>query len=292
MDIIEKVKTEGLVMDGGMGSMLIARGLAGGEVAEAWNLTRPDEIGAVHQAYFDAGADVATVNSFGASAMKLRQMGVSQSMEAVNRAAVRIAREVCGPEQYVAGDIGALGEMLAPMGSVTFDQAVDGFSEQAAFLEEEGVDFFMIETIFDLNLALAAVKAVRSVSEKPVFCTLTFKETPKGFFTIMGNAPEKSMNALVDAGASAVGANCSMGSDTMVELAGRIRESTAVPVIIQPNAGMPQAGPDNLVIYPESKAFFADNIKKIKDLGVEIVGGCCGTTPDYIRKIKETIYSK
>ncbi|MCG8566916.1 MAG: homocysteine S-methyltransferase family protein [Desulfobacterales bacterium] len=289
MDILEKVRTQGLILDGGMGSMLIARGLAGGESAEVWNLTRPDVIAEVHQLYYDAGSDVASVNTFGGSALKLQQMKVTETMEDINRAAVRIARSVCKPGQYVAGDIGTLGEMLAPMGPLKPEEAEAAFKEQAAILEDEGVDFFMVETIFDLNLALAAVRAVKSVSAKPVFSTMTFKETPKGFFTIMGNAPEASMKALVDEGASAVGANCSMGSDTMVTLAGQIRDSVDCPVVIQPNAGMPQTGENNTVFYPESEDFFAGNIKKIKDLGVEIVGGCCGTNPDYIRRVKEMI---
>ena len=289
MNILEKVAKDGLLLDGGMGSMLIARGLQGGEAAESWNVTKPEIIAEVHQAYYDAGADVATANAFGGSAMKLAQMKVEHSMEDVNRAAVRIARQVCKPGQYVAGDIGTLGEMLAPMGPLKPEEAEAAFKDQAAILEEEGVDFFMIETIFDLNLALAAIRAVKSVSAKPVFCTMTFKETAKGFFTIMGNAPEASMKALVDEGASAVGANCSMGSDTMVTLAGQIRESVDCPVVIQPNAGMPQTGENNTVFYPESEDFFAANIKQIKDLGVEIVGGCCGTNPDYIRRVKELI---
>ncbi len=287
MDILEKIKAQGLILDGGMGSMLIAEGLAGGEAAEAWNLTRPDVIAGVHRAYYDAGADVATVNTFGGSTLKLAQMKVDAGMEEINRAAVQIARKVCKPGQYVAGDLGTLGEMLAPMGPLKPEEAEAAFKEQAAVLEDEGVDFFMIETIFDLNLALTALRAVKSVSAKPVFCTMTFKETPKGFFTIMGNAPEASMKQLVDEGASGVGANCSMGSDTMVTLAGQIRDSVDCPVIIQPNAGMPQTGENNTVFYPETEDFFAENIRQIKALGIEIVGGCCGTTPDYIRRVKE-----
>ena len=289
MDILKKVKNQGLILDGGMGSMLIARGLGGGEAAEAWNVTKPQIIAEVHQAYYDAGADVATANTFGGSAMKLAQMKVSHTMEEINRAAVDIAKKVRKPGQYVAGDIGTLGEMLAPMGPLTPEEALAAFTDQAAVLEDAGVDFFMAETLFDLNLAQAVIKAIKSVSNKPVFCTMTFKQTPKGFFTIMGNAPADSMKALVDAGADAVGANCSMGSDTMVDLAGIIRESVDCPMVIQPNAGMPQTGKDNTVFYPETETFFADNIKKIKSLGVEIVGGCCGTNPDYIRKIKDII---
>ena len=287
MDILEKVLKDGLIFDGGMGSIRISKGIAGGEAPELWNLKYPDIIKNIHRAYYDAGSDVASANTFGASAIKLKKMGVTQSVEDVNRIGVQIARDVCGKGQYVAGDLGSLGEMLQPMGTVSFDEAVDCFAQQAGFLEDEGVDVFLIETVFDINIAYAAIKAVRSVSEKPIFCSLTFNKTKKGFFTIFGNNAEESMKLLVDAGASAVGANCSMGSKTMVDLAAEIKKSVEVPAIIMPNAGMPETTKDNNVFYPENEIVFANNIKKIKNLGVEIVGGCCGTTPEYIKKINE-----
>ena len=289
MNIIKKIQKDGLIFDGAMGSILISKGLTGGEATELWNIKHPEIIMEIHQNYFDAGSDVASANTYGASAIKLKKMGVTQNVEKINRTGVQIAREACGKDQFVAGELGSLGDMLQPMGPVSFDEAVDCFAQQAGFLEDEGVDLFLIETIFDINIALAAIKAVRSVSEKPVFCSLTFKKMKKGFFTIFGNNPNDSMKSLVDAGASAVGANCSMGSDTMIDLAGEIKKSVDVPIIIMPNAGMPKTTEGNTVFYPEDENFFANNIKKIKELGVEIVGGCCGTTPEYIKKIKEII---
>ncbi len=292
MNIMETIKSRGLLFDGAMGSMLIARGLEGGESPESWNLTHPDLIKEIHQAYFEAGADVASANTFGGTAMKLAKMGVTETMEEINRAAVRIAREACGPGQFVAGDFGDLGEMLAPMGPVTFDDAVAHFSDQAAVMADEGVDLFIIETVFDINQALAAIQAIRSVSEIPIACSLTFKETPKGFFTIFGNAPAESMKTLMNEGCSIVGANCAMGSDTMIRLAEEIKASVDIPVIIQPNAGLPETGPGQSVSYPEDEDFFAENIMKLKGLGIEVVGGCCGTTPDYIRTIKNKLSSE
>ena len=289
MNILEKVQTAGLVFDGAMGSMLIQQGITGSEAPELWNLTHPEIILDIHRAYYAAGSDVASANTYGASAMKLKKMGVVQSVEAVNRAGVKIARQACGNGQYVVGELGVLGDMLEPVGPVSFDAAVACFAQQAGFLDDEGVDVFLVETIFDLNIGLAAIKAIQSVSKKPIFCSMTFVKKPKGFFTIFGNTPQASMKALVDAGASAVGANCSMGSDTMVDLADEIRQTIAVPVIIMPNAGLPQTTTNNGVFYPEDKIFFAENIRKIKELGVEIVGGCCGTTPEYIKQIKEII---
>ncbi len=288
MNILEKVKKTGLLFDGAMGSILINKGITGSEAPELWNLKHPDIIREIHRAYFKAGADVASANTYGASAIKLKKMGVAQSVEEVNRAGVRLAREVCGKDRYVAGELGSLGDMLSPMGPVSFEQAVDCFAQQAGFIEDEGVDVFLIETIFDMNIALAAIKAVRSVSEKPIFCSLTFKQMKKGFFTIFGNNPN-SMKELVDAGASAVGANCSLGSNEMIDLAKEIKNSVNVPVLIMPNAGMPEVTKDNIASYPEDEIFFANQIQKIKKLGVEIVGGCCGTNPDYIKKIREVL---
>ncbi|MFN2357437.1 MAG: homocysteine S-methyltransferase family protein [Desulfotignum sp.] len=174
--------------------------------------------------------------------------------------------------------------------SVSFEKMKDNFARQAQILEEEEVDLFLIETVFDLNAGLCAVQAIQSVSKKPVFCSLTFTETRKGFFTIFGNTPEHSMKNLADEGVAAVGANCSLGSTDMVRLAAQIRKCVDIPVIMQPNAGMPQRTADNQVFYPESDDLFAGNMKKIRELGVEIIGGCCGTTPETIKKMHQHIF--
>jgi len=289
MEIQEKVKQEGLVLDGGMGSMLIARGLKGGECAEKWNIDHPEVIQEIHQAYYDAGADVATANTFGASSLKLEKMGIEEHLETINTAAINNAKAAAKPGQYVAGDLGPLGEMFSPMGSMTVERAKDIYVNQAGIIAAAGVDLFLIETIFDLNEAMAALAAVQTVSSKPVFCSLTFNQTKRGFFTLMGNPVEASMQQLRGAGAAAVGANCSLGSDSMIDLAKQIRESVDIPVLIQPNAGMPQTGTDGTALYPEDEIRFAENIKKIRDLGIEIVGGCCGTTPAFIQKIRESL---
>jgi 5-methyltetrahydrofolate--homocysteine methyltransferase len=265
--MIEKIKKHGLLMDGAMGSMLIRRGLAGNEAAESWNVTHPEIIRQVHADYFDAGADVVTANTYGASRPKLKKMGADRDLDRINREGVRLAKSVCGSGQYVAADMGAMGDLLAPAGLVSFEEMKHEFEAQARILDEEGVDLFLVETVFDLNAGLCAVQAIQSVSDKPVFCTLTFKETPKGFFTIFGNSPEHSMKILADHGVAAVGANCSLGSTDMVRLAAQIRKSVDIPVIIQPNAGMPEAKADNQVVYPETDDQFVANMTKIREMG-------------------------
>lgn len=284
MNIIEKAKTEGLIIDGAMGTMLIQAGIEGGKASEFWNLEKPVIIQDVHKSYFEAGSDIAVTNTFGGSPIKLKKVGLGDRIEDVNRIGAQLAREVAGEGQYVAGDMGSMGEMLHPSGPITFEAAIDCFAEQADCLSKAGVDLFIIETIFDLQESLAAIKGIQSVSSKPVFATLTFEKTLKGFITLMGNRVEESMKSLIDAGAVAVGANCSMGSDIMLDLAREIRQIIDEPVIIQPNAGIPEMKGSE-VIYPENKDFFSDNIRKIKESGIEIVGGCCGTTPDYIRMV-------
>lgn len=288
MNILDKVKENGLIFDGAMGSMLIAAGLKGGKISELWNLENPQVIEDIHKAYFDAGSDVAVTNSFGASPFKLKKMGVDADPEKINVAAVEIAKRAAGPGQYVAGDMGPLGEMLQPAGLLTQEEAEKHYVKQATFLASGGIDFFILETFFDLNEILAAIRAIRSVSDLPIFSTMTFQQKPSGFFTLMGNKPGDSMNKMVDAGASVVGANCSLASDTMVDLARIIRDSVDVPVMIQPNAGAPKSVGD-IVVYPETVDYYCDNILSLKEMGIDVVGGCCGTTPDFIRAMADKI---
>jgi len=288
MDILTRIKKEGLIFDGAFGSLLMQRGLPEGVLPEMWCLEHPEVVTGIHADYVAAGADVLTANTFGASALKLKKNGLEKRTEEINSRMVEMARTATQSDNLIAGDIGSIGEMLAPFGKISNEEAVANYAEQAGYLEAAGVDLFIIETMFDLNEALAALRGVRQGSAKPVFVTLTFEQGPAGFATIMGNQPEASMQALVAAGAAAVGANCSIGSDAMVRLAEIIRNAVSVPVIIQPNAGIPtlQKG---FLHYPEDVVSFTRNIVAIKQSGVEIVGGCCGTTPDYIRAIREAI---
>jgi len=288
MNILEKAKSTGLIVDGGMGSMLIREGLPTGKPSEYWNLERPDIIERIQRQYVEAGSQVLTTNSFGASPLKLQKGELEKDCAQINRRAVEIALQAAGKSVFVAGDIGPSGEMLQPFGLISEEEMIENFAEQAKHLDSAGVHLFIVETMFDLNEALTALKGIRQVSAKPIFATLTFEKNPAGFTTIMGNQVDASMQALVHHGAAAVGANCSIGSADMLELARRIRASVRELVIIQPNAGIPQFR-DKVVIYPEDVEHYSDNIRKIKQLGVEIVGGCCGTTPDYIRSIVHKI---
>ena len=288
MKVLEKLKTDILLFDGAMGSMLMARGMPAGMASEMMNIQKPDIVLDIHKAYLAAGSDVITTNTFGGSPIKMKAAGIGHLTDEANQMAVKIARQAVSAGQFVAGDIGPMGDMLEPLGLISEDDATDSFARQAKILADSGVDLFIVETMFDINESLAAIRGIRSVSDLPIFATLTFAKGPQGFATIMGNQVAESMHILAGTGITAVGANCSIGSDLMIELAAEIRNSVTIPVIIQSNAGLPETINGQLV-YPETPEVFAANIGQIKALGVEILGGCCGTTPDYIRAIRKTI---
>jgi methionine synthase I (cobalamin-dependent) len=291
MNILTKIEQEGLLFDGAMGSMIINAGLNTDFVSDFWNIENPEAIQKIHAAYIEAGADIVTTNTFGASRIKLKKADLHLQVEEINKNAVKIARQSGNNHIYVAGDLGPTGEMLAPFGLVSYDEVKNNFAEQAEFLQAAGVDVFIIETMFDLNEALAALQGVRSVSDLPVISTMTFEYKNEKFNTMMGNSPMECFAQLRDNGANVVGANCSLGSPTMVLLSEIMKKNDSGLTIIQPNAGMPETI-DGRLVYPETVTEYADNILKIKKNGINIVGGCCGTTPEYIKAIKEGLTNR
>jgi len=284
MDLKKMINEKGLLFDGAMGTMLIQAGIVCGKASEYWNLEKPDVIRDIHESYIQAGSTVITTNTFGGTRLKLKKAKLDRQTEEINTQAVHIARSASG-EKLVAGDIGPTGEMLLPMGEKSPQELRSVFREQAGFLDEAGVDLFIIETMFDIQESLAAIRAVRDITDKPLFATLTFEYKNGRFATMMGNPAIDSLKQLQDNGADAVGANCSVGSDTMVLLAKKLAEEVDGWKIIQPNAGMPKTEGSQL-IYPEDEDYFSANIQKIRSFGVQIVGGCCGTTPEYIKAIR------
>lgn len=290
MTIIQAAREKGLIFDGAMGSMLISAGLEGGRAAESWILEKPEEIIKVHQGYFDAGADVITTATFGGNSVKLKKADLEKKAEEINEQAVRLARQVAGQERYVAGNIGPAGELLQPVGPLAVEAATDSFAGQADVLAKNGVDLILLHTFFDVNESIAAIRGIQSVCDLPIFSAMTFQENHNGFATIMGNGVEPSMKALVDAGAAAVGANCSIGSDRMILLAEEIRRAVSIPVMAKPNAGSPQVR-DGKTFYTEDAKTFSENMHRIKTLGVEIIGSCCGSTPEFTRQIVRKIRS-
>lgn len=264
---------EFLLFDGAMGTQLQARGLAAGELPELLCLERPDEVGAVHAAYVAAGADVVTTNTFGANAAKL---GSAAGVEEVFAAAVACAR-AAGP-RYVAADIGPTGQLLEPMGTLSFDDAYDLFARQVRAADSAGADLFIVETMSDLAEAKAALLAVRENSDLPAIVSMTFAEDGR---TFLGTTPEVAALTLSSLGADAVGINCSLGPREVAPLVEQMLPWASCPVIVQANAGLPRVE-DGVTVYDVGVEEYVSAVAGMLDAGVTIVGGCCGTTPDYI----------
>ena len=288
--LVERIEAgEVLVADGATGTMLQQKGLAPGQCPESFNLTCPEVLEQVAAQYRQAGADIVQTNTFGGSPLKLAAYGLADRTEQVNQAAVRAVRGAVGDGVFVSGSCGPCGRMLKPYGDADPDEVYESFRRQMAALIEAGVNAVCVETMIDPAEASLAVKAAKDVSPAlPVMATMTFEATPKGFFTIMGTSVERAAAELRRAGADVVGSNCGNGIENMVEIARAFRASSGRPVIIQSNAGLPKLEGDRPV-YSETPAFMADRARELVALGVSIIGGCCGTTPEHIRALRRMV---
>ena len=286
--ILEILKDRHVLFDGAMGTMLIDRGLPMGEPPEKWNLEHPEIVKQIHSAYFEAGSDVVQTNTFGGNSIKLSTKELDKDVRKINLIAAKLALDVAPPNKYVAGDIGPTGRFLKPMGDMTLEKLEEVFAEQAAALAEGGVDLISIETMYDLREAIAALKAAKKATNLPVFVSITFNKGPKGFFTIMGDEASMAMKTLEEEGADVVGSNCSLGSADMLELVKLIRKSTNLPIIAQPNAGQPILKEDKAA-YEQKPEDFAKDIRKMIEVGCNVVGGCCGTNPEFIKAMSEVV---
>lgn len=272
-----------LLLDGGMGSMLIARGLAGGEAPERWVLERGDEVAAVHRAYVEAGADAVTTCTFGGHPLRLARAGLAGEVERVAGAAVALAR--ASGARFVVGDLGPCGEYLPPVGHADPVALEAGFERLAGALAAAGVDALLAETMSDRREAATALAAARRAAPTlPVLVTLTVERRRRGFFTIMGDPLAASLAALAGAGAAAVGVNCTLASGDLLDAAREVRRELPgldCPLLFQPNAGLPvlEAG---VARYAQAPELFAADLAAIAALGVGALGGCCGTDPRFI----------
>lgn len=272
-----------LVLDGGLGSMLIARGLARGAAPESWVLERPLDVTAVHRAYVEAGSEAVHACTFGGNPVRLGRYGLADRCAEINAAAVRLARDA--QPRFVIADVGPTGEYLSPVGKADADEWRRGFELQGAALAEAGPDALHIETMTDLREALIALEALRaSAPAIPILVSLTFERKKRGFYTIMGDPLAKSLQALAAAGADAAGANCSIASGDMHALAQEARSAVDLPLVMQPNAGSPLMEGDK-VRYAQTPQEYADDAAAIAAMGIEAVGGCCGTDPRFIAEL-------
>ena len=274
-----------LVCDGAMGTMLYSRGVFINRSFDALNLTQPDLVAGVHEEYVQAGADVVESNTFGANPIKLATFGLAEQLRAINVAGVQIARRAARDRAWVAGAIGPLGIRIEPWGKTGVDEAEGFFREQAAALLEGGVDLFVLETFRDLNEIGAALAAVRSLCDLPVVAQMTTEEDGN---SLDGTPPEKFAPELARRGAHVIGVNCSVGPAPMLETLERLERTVDTPLSAQPNAGRPR-DIEGRTIYLCSPEYMASYARRFVPLGVRLVGGCCGTTPEHIRQIKQAV---
>jgi len=286
----ERLKNgEMLVCDGALGTMLMQMGMQPGGCPEALNLTDPDKLAVIARQYADAGADLVTTNTFGGSPLKLGDYGLSEKTDEINREAVRIVRDAVGDSVYITASCGPTGRILLPYGDTEHDVVREGYRRQLTALIEAGTDIICVETMIDLQEAVIAVETAKELSpETPVMATMTFDETPRGFFSVMGVDIPAAVSGLEAAGADVVGSNCGNGLEKMIMIARECKKSASVPVIIQSNAGLPELK-NGKTHYSESAGFFAEKIPELIDIGVAVIGGCCGTTPDHIRAIRALV---
>jgi 5-methyltetrahydrofolate--homocysteine methyltransferase len=287
-DIMMRIGRDVLVVDGAMGTMLQRAGMPAGECPELLNVTNPEMIADVHRLYRFAGADCVTTNSFGGSAPKLAEYGLASRVAELNVAAVRIAQREGGP--HVLADIGPTGFVMEPLGPVTFDEVFAAFAEQAAALASAGPDAIFIETMTDIAEARCAVLAAKSVTDLPVFASVTFGLA--GRMDLSATDPETAAVVLEAAGADAVGMNCGLGPEQMLPLLRRMSAATTLPVFAQPNAGLPTLDATGTTRFPGTPAEMAAFAAAAREAGAAMVGSCCGSTPVFTGAIVDAVADK
>ena len=281
-----KINEAGIVIfDGAMGTMLQKRGLKRGGIPELLNLTDPGLIESIHNEYFDAGCDIVSANTFGANRYKAEKAG--RKLSDIVSSAVEIAQSAAAEREgkYVALDIGPCGRVLYPTGDLPFEEAIEVFSEIVTAGSRAGADLILLETFTDLYELKAAVIAAKENSDLPIFATMSFEENGCSFF---GTTVESMVLTLEGLGVSALGVNCSLGPKQLVPVVERIINASSIPVMVQPNAGLPLFS-DGEARYDVTPEQFADHIKRFVEYGAAIVGGCCGTDPEYIKLVKERL---
>src|SRR5579862_4916434 len=285
LSFLDALDSRVLVCDGAMGTMLYGRGVFLNRCFDELNLTQPDLVADVHQAYVRAGADIIETNTFGANRFKLANFGLAGQVETINRRGAEIARRTARDAVWVAGSIGPLGVRIEPWGRTGVDEAEAAFRDQAGALEAAGVDLFILETFRDLNELRAAIRAVRSVSSKPIVAEMTTEDDGN---TLDGTPPEMFAPEIERAGADVIGVNCSVGPAAMLETLERMARLTNARLAAQPNAGRPR-DVDGRNLYLSSPEYMASYARRFVAAGARLVGGCCGTTPDHIRQIKAVV---
>ncbi|MCB0200760.1 MAG: betaine--homocysteine S-methyltransferase [Anaerolineae bacterium] len=283
--LLELLQERPLVMgDGAMGTMLQRAGLIDGGAPELWNVERPDVVRAIYQGYRDAGSDYITTNSFGGTRYRLKLHKLQDRVFELNQAAAALAREVAGDDRLVAGSVGPTGELMVPLGPLTMDEALAAFAEQVEGLAAGGADFILIETMSSLDEVQAAVEGAREASDLPVVVTMTFDTN---FRTMMGVTPAQAVQTLSSWGVTVIGANCGNGPAEIERIMWEMAQVRPEGVVLmaQSNAGLPrwQGGE---ISYDGTPEVMADYAQRMRSLGVQVIGACCGSTPDHLQAMR------
>jgi 5-methyltetrahydrofolate--homocysteine methyltransferase len=287
MDLLRLLNDKRFVLlDGAMGTQLDERGLMS---RGSSNLDAPQAVLEIHRAYAQSGCDALTTNTLTANSLYVETHNVGVSVPDVNRAGVELARQATGGERCILGDIGPTGQLMEPYGTFPASDFYRSFSQQASVLAEAGVDAFLIETMFDLREALCALGACKEISALPVVVSIAFQTNAKGGRTMMGDSAEVCARQLTEAGADAVGANCcDLDPDQTADVVTILRAGTHLPILAQPNAGRPRLVGDRAV-FEMGPASFAEGVRRCIEAGAQLVGGCCGTTPEHIKAVRRQI---
>lgn len=290
--VLKRLKEKSiLVSDGAWGTFLQEKGLKPGECPESWNISRPEDVLEIARSYVEAGADTILTNSFGGSIFKLQSYGLESQCYELNKSAAEISRKAAGNTTLVLGSIGPTGKLLM-MGEVSREELYESFSIQSKGLADGGADAIIVETMSDIEEAVIAVRAAKESTGMEVICTLTFSLTAANEYrTMMGIGPAECIQPLLDAGADILGANCGNGTAGMIDIIKEMRkENPEVPLLVHANAGVPRLV-DGKSVFPESPEEMSCQVEELISAGANIVGGCCGTTPDHIRSIVNTLKS-
>ena len=289
-DIVSRLESGPVIVaDGATGTMLQEAGLPAGTPPDQWVLENPDPIRDLQRAYIEAGSDLIIACTFGANRVRLKHTGLSDRLVEVNQRAVQIAQEAAGDRAYIAADIGPTGELLAPIGKMTYEQALEAFAEQASELAQVNVDVIYIETMSDLNEMKAAIAGAQQAAPSvPIFATFSFDHHGR---TNMGVSPEQAARALEPLGVAAFGANCGATLEMTQGAVAKMHEIVPqAPLIAKPNAGKPHMV-GRKAAYDATPEDMAEYARRFVALGARVVGGCCGSTPEHIAAIAEAVKS-
>ncbi len=288
MSFLELLKNNILLSDGATGTFLQSKGLEPGGCPELMNLEKEEAVIEMADKYFKSGSDFVLTNTFGGSPFMLKKYGYEDKVEEFNKKGAMIAKSVCPSEKFVFGSIGPTGEFIEPLGNVTEKEMSNGFELQINGLLEGGVDGIIFETQMAIEELVLGIKTAKKLTNLPIIGSMVFDRGPRGFFTMMGISPKKAAEDIYNAGADIVATNCGNGSEIMVDLAKELKEFSKLPVMVQSNAGIPKIK-NKKVIYDESPEFMIKNYQKFIDIGISIIGGCCGTTFNHIKGFRNLI---